>query len=408
MPNGENLIVAIATYSGYNQEDSIILNGSSVERGMFNVSYFKSVVDTEDENLQSDTKVVFDNPVKLKKEGKNIDFKRANWDIIDENGLPKINKYISEHDCYLGKVNIETKHIGTTDDVIFNDQGLQKFYKDKSKIADKTVSGTVDKVLRYDKNGLDQVKIRLRKFRIPEPGDKMASSHGQKGVCGMIMPQEDMPFNKHGLVPDIIVNPHAFPSRMTIAHLIESVLAKLCCIKGTYIDGTAFENHSITDYYEMMKKYDYQQYGDEILYNGFTGDQIKTEIFIGPTYYYRLKHMVKDKINYRGIGGPVEMMTKQPTQGRSNGGGLRIGEMETNAILAHGITGFVKETMTTRSDGYHKYIDGDTGEDIIYNEKEDYYDSLHAQKIEIPYCMKLLKQEVEALGINMKLHTKNI
>jgi DNA-directed RNA polymerase II subunit RPB2 len=408
MPNGENLIVAIATYSGYNQEDSIILNGSSVERGMFNVSYFKSVVDTEDENLQSDTKVVFDNPVKLKKEGKNIDFKRANWDIIDENGLPKINKYISEHDCYLGKVNIETKHIGTTDDVIFNDQGLQKFYKDKSKIADKTVSGTVDKVLRYDKNGLDQVKIRLRKFRIPEPGDKMASSHGQKGVCGMIMPQEDMPFNKHGLVPDIIVNPHAFPSRMTIAHLIESVLAKLCCIKGTYIDGTAFENHSITDYYEMMKKYDYQQYGDEILYNGFTGDQIKTEIFIGPTYYYRLKHMVKDKINYRGIGGPVEMMTKQPTQGRSNGGGLRIGEMETNAILAHGITGFVKETMTTRSDGYHKYIDGDTGEDIIYNEKEDYYDSLHAQKIEIPYCMKLLKQEVEALGVNMKLHTKNI
>jgi DNA-directed RNA polymerase II subunit RPB2 len=408
MPNGENLIVAIATYTGYNQEDSIIINGSSVQRGMFNVSYFKSVVDTEDENMQSNTKVVFDNPVKLKKQGKNIDFKRANWDIIDENGMPKKNAYINEDDCYLGKVNIETKHVGASDDVIFNDQGLQQFYKDKSKVADKTVSGTVDSVLRYEKNGLDQVKIRLRKFRIPELGDKMASSHGQKGVCGMILPQEDMPYNKHGLVPDIIVNPHAFPSRMTIAHLIECVLAKLCCLKGTYIDGTAFEDHRIPDYYEMLKQYNYQQYGDELLYNGFTGEQIKTEIFVGPTYYYRLKHMVKDKINYRGIGGPVESMTKQPTQGRSNGGGLRIGEMETNAILAHGISGFVKETMTTRSDGHYKYVDGETGEDIIYNEKQGYYDSLQAQKIEIPYSMKLLQQEVEGMGIKMELHTKNI
>jgi DNA-directed RNA polymerase II subunit RPB2 len=405
MPNGENLIVAIATYTGYNQEDSIILNKSSIERGMFNVSYFKSVVDMEDENLQSNTKVVFDNPVRLKKEGKNIEFKYANWDNIDQDGLPIKNKYISENDCYLGKVNIETKRSEDNDDVVF-DQGVQHMYKDKSKVADKTLSGTIDKVLQYDHNGMKQVKIKLRKFRIPELGDKMASSHGQKGVCGMILPQEDMPYNKHGLVPDIIINPHAFPSRMTIAHLIESVLAKLCCLRGTYIDGTAFENHCIDDYYEMMKKYDYQKYGDELMYNGFTGDQIKTEIFFGPTYYYRLKHMVKDKINYRGIGGPVEMMTKQPTQGRSNGGGLRIGEMETNAILAHGITSFVKETMMERSDGYHKYIDAETGEDIIYNEKEQFFDSLNAKKIEIPYSMKLLKQEVEALGINMKLMTK--
>nr|QOI90433.1 DNA-directed RNA polymerase subunit 2 [Pyramimonas orientalis virus] len=408
MPNGENLIVAIATYTGYNQEDSIILNKSSIERGMFNVSYFKSVVDSEDENIQSNTKVVFDNPTRLKKEGKNIDFKYANWDVIDDNGLPIKNKYISEQDCYLGKVNMEMKRMEDSDKAVFNDQVIQHVYTDKSKIADKTVSGTIDKVLQYDHNGMQQVKIRLRKFRIPELGDKMASSHGQKGVCGMILPQEDMPYNKDGLVPDIIVNPHAFPSRMTIAHLIESVLAKLCCLKGSYIDGTAFENHCIDDYYSMMKKHQYQQYGDELLYNGFTGEQIQTEIFIGPTYYYRLKHMVKDKINYRGIGGPVEMMTKQPTQGRSNGGGLRIGEMETNAILAHGITGFVKETMMERSDGYHKFIDGETGEDIIYNEKEQFYDSLNAKKIEIPYSMKLLKQEVEGLGINMKLSTKNV
>ena len=251
---------------------------------------------------------------------------------------------------------------------------------------------------------MKQLKLRFRKFRIPELGDKMASSHGQKGVCGMVLSQEDMPYNKDGLVPDIIVNPHAFPSRMTIAHLIECVLSKLCCVRGNYIDGTVFEKHNITDYYSVLNSYGYNQHGDELLYNGFTGEQIKTKIFIGPTYYYRLKHMVKDKINYRA-GGPVESLTKQPTQGRSNGGGLRIGEMETNAILAHGITGFVKESMTTRSDDYHTYIDKKTGEDIIYNEKEKMYDSLDAKKVKIPYAMKLLKQEIEGLGINMQLMT---
>lgn len=407
MPNGENLIVAIATYTGYNQEDSIIVNKSSIARGMFNVSYFKSIVDSEDENLKNNTKVVFDNPVRLKKEGKNIDFKYAHWDIIDDNGMPIPNKYISENDCYLGKVNIEYKQ-NDNNESIFNEQNHLQYFKDKSKIADKTLSGTIDKVIRYDHNGLDQVKIKLRKFRIPELGDKMASTHGQKGVCGMVLPQEDMPYTKNGIVPDIIVNPHAFPSRMTIAHLIESVLAKLCCFKGVYVDGTPFEDHCVADYYELMKKYGYQQYGDELLYNGFTGEQIETEIFFGPTYYYRLKHMVKDKINYRSSDGPVESITRQPTQGRANGGGLRIGEMETNAILAHGISKFVKETMTTRSDGYHKYIDGETGEDIIYNEKQGFYDSLNAQKIEIPYSMKLLQQEIEGLGINMKLLTKNV
>ena len=170
----------------------------------------------------------------------------------------------------------------------------------------------------------------------------------------------------------------------------------------------AFEDHCIEDYYELMKKYDYHKYGDELLYNGFTGEQIETEIFFGPTFYYRLKHMVKDKINYRASGGLVESITRQPTQGRANGGGLRIGEMETNAILAHGISSFVKETMTTRSDGYYKYIDSETGEDIIYNEKDKYYDSINAQKIEVPYSMKLLKQEIEGMGINMKMFTKNV
>ena len=176
----------------------------------------------------------------------------------------------------------------------------------------------------------------------------------------MVLDQEDMPFTKEGIVPDIIVNPHAFPSRMTIAHMIECVLSKLCCHSGEYIDGTVFENHNIDSYFNILEKNGHHKYGDEILYNGFTGEQIKTEIFFGPTYYYRLKHMVKDKINYRD-SGPKEAMTRQPTQGRANGGGLRIGEMETNAILGHGISSFVKESLMERSDKYSISLSPDGG-----------------------------------------------
>ena len=408
MPNGENLIVAIATYTGYNQEDSVILNGSSVARGMFNVSAFKSIVETEDVNDSQGVELLFENPVNLQNQGASINHKYANWDHLDERGFPIKNRYISENDAYLGMVKMERVRAATDDrEVVFNDQAVRKLYKDVSKVAGKTMSAIVDDVIDYTRpNGYRQVKIRMRKFKVPELGDKMSSTHGQKGVCGMILPQEDMPHNKDGLVPDIIVNPHAFPSRMTIAHLIECVLAKLCCLRGTYIDGTAFEDNCIEDYYNMMEKYGYHKHGDEILYNGFTGDQIETEIFFGPTLYQRLKHMVKDKINYRGANGPVELMTRQPTQGRANDGGLRIGEMETNAILGHGIASFIKESMTTRSDGYYKYVDGETGEDIVYNEAADYYTSLHATKVTMPYSAKLLQQELQSLAISTRLHTK--
>lgn len=407
MPNGENLIVAIATYTGYNQEDSVILNGSSIARGMFNVSAFKSIVESEDFNSSQNVEMLFDNPVELQNEGTSINYKYANWDLLDARGFPKRNHHIGENDAYLGMVKVEHQQARGADDrqVIFSDQSVRKVYKDVSKVAGKTLSGVVDDVIDYQlPNGYRQVKIRVRKFKIPELGDKMASTHGQKGVCGMILPQEDMPHNKHGLVPDIIVNPHAFPSRMTIGHLVECVLAKLCCLRGSYVDGTAFEDNCIPDYYNMMEKYGYHKHGDEILYNGYTGDQIATEIFFGPTFYQRLKHMVKDKINYRA-GGPVELLTRQPTQGRANDGGLRIGEMETNAILGHGIGAFIKESMTTRSDGYYKYVDGETGEDIVYNEATGYFTSLNATKVSIPYSAKLLQQELGAMSIESRLIT---
>jgi DNA-directed RNA polymerase II subunit RPB2 len=404
MPNGENLIVAVATYTGYNQEDSIIVNRSSIQRGMFNVSSFKSIVETETSNEYTEEKVIFKNPTEIKKQDPHFKHKFANWSKIDEFGIPIVNEFIEDDDVYLGKVHVTAKDIDAQDDDIFADNVKQFQYKDKSLVGDKTINGTIDKVLTYTKDNTQYMKARIRKFRIPELGDKMASSHGQKGVCGMILDQQDMPYTKDGIVPDIIVNPHAFPSRMTIGHLIESVLSKLCCYSGEYIDGTIFENHDIQSYYDALgDKFAHHRHGDEIMYNGFTGEQIQTEIFFGPTFYYRLKHMVKDKINYRDRG-PRELMTRQPTQGRANGGGLRIGEMETNAILGHGISSFIKESMMERSDKDLLQINKTTGDDLQYEKEIDVTDE-HLTTLQIPYSMKLLRQEVQSMGLNMKFLT---
>jgi DNA-directed RNA polymerase beta subunit len=290
---------------------------------------------------------------------------------------------------------------------------MKKFtYTDKSTIADFTNGGIIDKVVLYKKNEQTKLKIRFRKSRKPAMGDKFASRHGQKGVIGMILPQEDMPFSKDGIVPDIIMNPHAFPKRMNIGHLMESVFTKYACLSGNILDGTVFENNDMDGYCHLLDKRGFQKHGNELLYNGYTGEQINTDIFIGPTYYYRLKHMVNDKINYRGGNDPSKMpitgTTRQPTQGRANKGGLRIGEMETNAIIAHGLGSFIKESMLERSDKYKMHIDTDTGTLAIphvngpYSAYDKDYNKNIAQ-IETPYSFKLMIQEINALGVKVDL-----
>lgn len=408
LPNGENLIVAIMTYTGYNQEDSIILNRNAIDRGMFNVTSFKSIVEEENTNEVAGEKIIFANPVVMAKNGLNIDRKYANWNTIDEDGYPIENTLIKEDDVIVGKVNT-TQFEEENNADIFASKVKNNIYTDKSVVGSKTIYGTVDKVYIYKKlDGMKKVKIRMRKFRIPTLGDKMASRNGQKGVCGMIYNQEDMPYTKNGLIPDMIINPHAIPSRMTIAHLVESVLSKLCCLTGTTINATAFENHNIDDYYESLNKLGYNKYGNELMYNGFTGEQINSEIFIGPTYYYRLKHMVQDKINYR-TSGPKTAITKQPVKGRASGGGLRIGEMETNVLLAHGFSSFIKETMMERSDGASYDINSSTG-NLAYLNKNlntlkstDDEEAKEFSRITMPVSFKILMQELEAFAIAAKL-----
>ena len=401
MACGENLIVAIATYTGYNQEDAVILNASSVQRGMFNTSYFKTFTNREDVTDEGLRETRVANPEELRKSGRAIQRKRCDWNAIDESGLPRKNAYIQEGRAYLGMVeHVRSAEVDGPPRDLFETDETRVRSRDASKVADKTVEGTVDEIATSVQDDMTHVKIRMRKFRVPIPGDKMASTHGQKGVCGMVLPQEDMPFTANGLVPDIIVNPHAFPSRMTIGHLMECVVSKLCCVRGGRVDGTVFDTPDLAHYMDLLEASGFERHGDEVLHNGRTGEQMDTDIFIGPTYYMRLKHMVQDKINYRATG-PVDRVTHQPTHGRSKGGGLRIGEMETNAIMGHGVWGFVKETMMERSDGDVMYVDHAEGDPMWYNTREGMYEQNYKEPVrtEVPTTMKLLANEVQSLGI---------
>jgi hypothetical protein len=235
------------------------------------------------------------------------------------------------------------------------------------------------------------------------------SSHGQKGVFGMILPQHDMPYTKDGIVPDLIINPHAFPSRMTIGHLVETVTAKLCCLEGCYGDGTVFLPFDTEKVYSQLEDNGYERHGNEILYNGRTGQQIETEIFMGPIFYYRLKHMVSDKVHARG-DGPRTQLTYQPTSGRSKKGGLRVGEMERDVLLAHGLAQFTKEHMMEKSDKYRWAVCRHCGVIAKYNPKS-FMECMSCEGndvsiIETPYAFKLLVQEMEAMGVQIRLgHT---
>ena len=415
LPHGENLIVALASYTGYNLEDAIIINKNAIERGMFNLTYFKNVVVKEEDNRNESEKIEFNNPVELLQRGNQVnEHKWANYTKLDKNGFPKLNEYLTENYAVVGRTKSKIEYIDKS--AIFTEEKVrtETFY-DRSMIADKTLSGIVDKVFLFnDEDNLKTCKIRLRKVRIPELGDKCCSRHAQKGVIGMVMKAEDMPFTKDGIVPDIIINPHGIPSRMTIAHLMECLLGKIGCHAGTTIDGTPFDNQDYTELYDMFEKdYKMDRYGNEVMYNGRTGTMMDCDIFIGPIYYERLKHMTVDKINYRTDDGPITNLTHQPTSGRGSGGGLRIGEMETFAIMANGMSQFMKESVMERSDKFEYFIDNKNGQIAIVNEALDLYKpfdettNVDFSKIATPYSFKLLHQELTALGLKVDLRTKD-
>tara|TARA_B110000967_G_C18894613_1_gene569693 strand:- start:1165 stop:4473 length:3309 start_codon:yes stop_codon:yes gene_type:complete len=382
LPYGVNAIVAIASYGGYNQEDGLILNKTSIERGMFNSLYYRSYSD--DESNENGKRVFFGNPDNYTNIKKN---KMVNFDKLDKNGFVKEGSYVTADDAIISKIT-ESQN------------GESTVYNISSKSIKFASSGIVDKVVvTKNSDNLRSAKVRIRKNKIPTVGDKYASRPGQKGMCGLVLEHEEMPFTKDGIVPDIIINPHALPSRMTINQLLESVLGKCSALGGFLGDATAFQNNDIHDYAKLMEKYNYEEWGNEVMYSGITGEQLKTSIFIGPTYYQRLKIMVADKMHSRGTG-PLQNLIRQPAAGRSNNGGLRIGEMERDSLLGHGLSEFLRESMMERSDKYEVNIDSTTG--LISNNDQE-----NNTKIQIPYAMKMLLQEIQTMSIAPRLITND-
>ena len=387
LPYGINCIVAIASYSGYNQEDSVILNQSSIERGMFCSLYYRSYADSE-EILPSGDRVYFGNPEYQTDIEKNSS---VNYDKLNEHGFVREGEYVTDTDAIIGKC-VETHNK--------SEDGTHKVTRVSASKVKFASSGTVDKVIVYkNKDNMRSCRVRIRKEKIPTVGDKYSSRPGQKGMCGMVMKQSEMPFTEDGIVPDIIINPHAIPSRMTINQLLEVVLGKSACLGGFLGDATAFQNNDIQDYASLMEKYGYEQWGNEVMYSGITGEQLHTSVFIGPTYYQRLKIMVADKMHSRGTG-PMQSLTRQPRAGRANNGGLRIGEMERDSILAHGISGFMNESVMERSDKYTTRIDQQDG--LL----ADTDDSPDVSRIQVPYSFKLLMQELQTMSIGLRVVTE--
>jgi DNA-directed RNA polymerase beta subunit len=423
MANGVNLIVAIMTYSGYNQEDSLIINRNSINRGLFHLSYYKSVTATA-KKISDYERIRFGNPLNYYKEDDinkknkiNVNgIKRADYSLLDERGFAIKGSYIprGQKAVVIGMI-LEQEVYKEVKNGTFIEQVKETTYTDVSITSDDSYYGYIDDVYYDNKAGSDAdtmvCKVKFLKIKIPEFGDKHSSRHGQKGVIGMILSEENMPFTKDGIKPDLIVNPHAIPSRMTIGHLVECVYAKLCCLEGYLGDGTIYIDIDHKGIYDKLEKHNFQKHGNEILYNGQTGRQMHTEIFIGPTYYFRLKHMVAEKINARGKG-PMTQLTRQPTGGRRKEGGLRIGEMERDSLISHGIASFIQESMMERSDKYRWQVCKRCGTIPYYSKKINscicpLCESNESSIIETPYCLKLLNQELEAMNIQMRFNCDN-
>ena len=394
LPNGMNVVVAIATYGGYNQEDSIILNRGSIDRGLFTSTFYRSYKEEENKNQLTGEEDKICKPDK-----DNILFpKNCNYEKLQENGFVKENTYVDDNDIIIGKV-IPIKHSDYK-------------YKDTSISIKNNEKGYIDKnYVSTNGDGFKFCKVRVRNMKIPEIGDKFSSRHGQKGTVGMIYEQCDMPFSKDGIVPDIIINPHAIPSRMTIAQLFECIIGKVCSITGRKGDGTVFKNINIENISNMLEESNFEKYGNETLYNGMNGEQIKTHIFMGPTYYQRLKHMSGDKVHSRA-SGPIVSMTRQPSEGRASHGGLRFGEMERDCMISHGASNFLQERLMTLSDKFQCYICNECGIISTAIPSNNEYECkkcknyLNFSKIYIPYSCKLLFQELQSMSILPRFKVK--
>ncbi len=402
-PYGQNIVVAVMPLEGYNMTDAIIMNKDSIERALYRAVFFRTYEAVE-RRYPGGQKDRFEIP------DENVSgyLGEETYHALGEDGIAIPETYVRGGDALVGRTSPprfleDVAHFGI----------MEEKRRENSVLVRPDEEGYVDTVMiTSDENGSKLIKIKLRQEKIPEIGDKFAARMGQKGVIGMIVPQEDMPFSPNGITPDLVFNSHAFISRMTVSFVLEALGAKAAALEGwDEVDATMGEGMEPEEFEKVLRAHGFRKTGKELLYDGKTGEEIEADIFMGPIYYMRLKHLVSQKYQARARG-PVQILTRQPTEGRSREGGIRFGEMERDTLIGHGAAMTLYERLVEESDKTKILVCevcGNIGIDDAIRKKRycPVCGSTKVHEVEVSYAFKLLLDELKSLGIYPKLILKD-
>lgn len=399
-PAGQNIVIAIMSFDGYNMEDAIVVNKGSIDRGFARSTFFKPY-STEELRYQGG---LVDDICIPEKEVKGYKSEK-DYRLLEDDGIVFTGAKVKNGDIIIGKVS-PPRFLGALEEFSI----AANIKRESSIEVDHGEAGIIDiTLITENEEGNRLVQSRMREQRIPEVGDKFASRHGQKGIMSYIVKNEDMPFSASGIVPDILFSPHSIPARMTISHLIEVIAGKVGSLKGEYINGTTFDSISEKQLRKFLKESGFRENGTEMFYNGTSGKPMEAKIYTGNMYYLKLKHMVSNKLHSRATG-KVQLLTRQPIEGRAMGGGLRLGEMEKDCFVAHGASLLLKERFD--SDKTRLYICEECGMFAVYDSfrNREYCTKCGSKTtistIELSYAFKLLIDELKSMCIYPKLLLK--